>query len=110
MKFGEFRKYVSRIDRVSICMSETQQYRNFQFIREVPESYNDCYLFGVGRIQSEFPICQAIDEAVKMHYEISDRTMNEIIYAECIEIMLSETERDFDSEEPTVITFKNPEE
>lgn len=98
MKFGEFRKYISRIDRVSICMNETQQYQNYQFISEVPDSYNEYYLYGIGRIQSGFPLCQAIDEAVKMHYEISDETMNEVIYADCIEIMLSESPREFEEE------------
>ncbi len=96
MRFSELRKYISNIDRVSICMKDTLDYENYQFINDVPDSYNDLYVYGIGRIQSEFPIREALDEAVKMKYEISEDEMDEIIYAECIEIMLSEKPRKFE--------------
>ncbi|MBR6102209.1 MAG: hypothetical protein IKP95_07265 [Ruminococcus sp.] len=94
MKFKEFRKYISKIDRLSICMKETLRYENYQFISEVPEKFDEYYLFGIGRIQSEFPVKQAFDEALKRGMEITDENSDSIIYAECLEIMLSETPRD----------------
>ena len=96
MKFSELRKYISKIDRVSICMKDTLNYQNYQFINEVPDSYNDYYVYGIGRIQSEFPIREALDEAVKMQIKISEDVMEEIIYADCIEIMLSDEPRKFE--------------
>ena len=41
MKFGEFRKYISKIDRVSICSKDTLSYKNYMFISEVPDSFDD---------------------------------------------------------------------
>ena len=55
MKFKEFRKYISKIDRVSICNNDTLAYRNYQFIEDVPDDYDEMYFYGVGIIKSEFP-------------------------------------------------------
>lgn len=99
MKFGELRKYVSKIDRVSICMKETLEYRNFQFVSQVPESYDELYVYGIGRIQSEFPAREAPDAAfTAFGGRVPDDKLDEIILAECIEIMLSEEPRDFEKE------------
>lgn len=76
IRFGTIREYCSRIDRVSICMNETLQYENYPFIRDVPASYDELYLYGFGIIKSEFP-----DE---------DGTQ----LKKCIEIMLSKEPRD----------------
>lgn len=76
IRFGTIREYCSCIDRVSICMHETLQYENYPFIRDVPASYDELYLYGFGIIESEFP-----DE---------DR----IRLKRCIEIMLSKEPRD----------------
>ena len=54
MKFKEFRKYISKIDRVSICNNDTLAYRNYQFIEDVPDDYDEMYFYGVGMIKSEF--------------------------------------------------------
>ena len=51
----EFRKYISKIDRVSICNNDTLAYRNYQFIEDVPDDYDEMYFYGVGMIKSEFP-------------------------------------------------------
>ena len=92
MKFKDIRPYISNIDRVSICDKDTLSYVNYQFISDVPESYDDLYLYGIGRIESEFPANKAIDAAVKQGV---DPTGSEIIYAECIEFMLSKEPRKF---------------
>ena len=90
MKFRDIRPYISNIDRVSLCDKETLSYENFQFISEVPESYDDLYLYGIGRIESEFPANQAIDAAVKQGVNPAS---DEIIYADCIEFMLSKEQK-----------------
>ena len=99
MRFGELRKYISKIDRVSICMMETLEYKNFQFISQVPSSYDELYVYGIGRIQSEFPAREARDAAfMAFDGKVPDDKLDEIILAECIEIMLSEEPRDFEKE------------
>lgn len=52
--FGTIRKYVSKIDRVSICNAQTLQYENYLSIEEVPHDYDRYYLYGFGLIESEF--------------------------------------------------------
>lgn len=91
MKFKEFRNYISKIDRVSICNKDTLRYENYQFIAEVPDMYDELYLYGIGRIQSEFPR-KAVMEVPMNDGDDEDET----IFAECIEIMLSDEPRKFD--------------
>lgn len=38
--FGEIRQYISRIDRVSICIKDTRQYSNYNRIKYVPNSFD----------------------------------------------------------------------
>lgn len=91
MKFKEFRNYISKIDRVSICNKDTLRYENYQFIAEVPDMYDELYLYGIGRIQSEFP------RKAVMEVPMNDgNDEDETIFAECIEIMLSDEPRKFD--------------
>jgi hypothetical protein len=71
LKFGKLRRYISKIDRISICMHETLQYENYHLIREVPELYDDYYVYGFGMIESEF------DDTLK----------------KCIEVMISKEPR-----------------
>ena len=54
MTFGTLRKYISRIDRLSICMLETKEYSNYVFLKDVPDRYDDLYVYGIGMIESEF--------------------------------------------------------
>ena len=85
LKFREAREYISRIDRVSICMLETLCYENYRYIDKVPEKYNDYYVYGIGMIESEFEIAEALEREVKGN-KINDK----YFLAQCIEIMLSE--------------------
>jgi len=97
MKFGEFRKYISRIDRLSICNEKTQSYENYMFISEVPDSYDDMYVYGIGRIDSEFRAYQAPDVAVMQEIDLSsEEGKNQMVYAPCIEIMLSDEPRELE--------------
>lgn len=86
MKFKEFRKYISKIDRVSICNNDTLAYKNYQFIADVPDDYDEMYLYGVGMIKSEFPASQAA--------EMPKSPLDEsLVYVDCLEIVLSAEER-----------------
>lgn len=83
LTFKELRKYLSRIDRLSICNKETLQYKNYIYLEEVPTDYDDMYVYGVGMINSEF--FQVGESQYKAEGNIED-----IVLLPCIEIMLSE--------------------
>lgn len=95
IKFKDIRQYISKIDRVSICMQDTLIYNNYRYIREVPHSYDECYLYGIGMIESEFK-----DEFGGMHDQDAgpDAEAGAVErpyqFYSCIEIMLSRTSRD----------------
>lgn len=54
IKFKVLRKYLSCTDKLSICIKESMDYKNFVSIKDVPDSYNDLYIYGIGMIESEF--------------------------------------------------------
>ena len=56
IQFGEFRRYISIVDRISICIRETSQYNNYQYINDVPTRYDDYFVYGIGLVDSDFPI------------------------------------------------------
>ena len=56
IKFEIMRKYLCHINRLSICIIETTEYRNFISLKDVPDDYNDMYVYGIGIIESEFYI------------------------------------------------------
>ena len=90
LKFKEFRRYLSVIDRLSICERETLAYHNFSNIREVPDMWDNCSVYGVGRIESEF---------VPEQFELDSRDVkgralgNGTYLLSCIEIMVSQKPR-----------------
>lgn len=54
--FGIIRDYFSDCGRVSILTIETMGYENHFSIKDVPNDYDDRYLYGFGPINSEFRI------------------------------------------------------
>lgn len=90
LKFKELKKYVSTIDRLSICIKETMQYENYRYMRMVPDKYDDLYVYGIGMIDSEFPIEGEPDISAVKGNEIG----NGQYLGKCMEIMLSEQPRD----------------
>lgn len=79
--FGVIRQYCSRINRVSICMKETLEYQNFRFIEQVPHSFDQFYLYGIGPICSEF----------SGEGGLTDSSAGKLNFLPCLELMLSET-------------------
>ena len=89
MKFKEIKRYISAIDRVSICMYETLRYENYRFIRRVPDKYDEYYVYGIGLIESEFEI-----EEDSVTAEVEGNEIGKGYFlSKCIEIMLSEKPR-----------------
>ncbi len=95
MKFKDFRMYISKTDRLSICIYEAGEYTNYQSVREVPDSYDDLYFIGIGRVRSEFPLSvvhELWDESVRrMSDEEREKTT---VFADCLEILLSQYSKD----------------
>lgn len=83
MKFKDLKPYVSRIDKLSICKYETMCYENFIRMRDVPDKYDDLYVYGVGMIESEFY------QISKYEYS-AHRGDGDLVLLNCIEIVLSE--------------------
>ena len=56
IKFGELKKYLSRVTRLSICFT-SGHYDNYLLVSDIPEGkYDDMYVYGVGMIDVEFPL------------------------------------------------------
>lgn len=82
LTFYRLRKYLSKLDRLSICKRETLSYKNFVCVDDVPKKYDRYYVIGIGRIESEFyitdtPLCTAQGENEKR------------VLLPCIEIVVS---------------------
>lgn len=80
--FKELRGYLSRINRLSICMLETLCYENFPMLKDVPHTYDDYYVYGIGMIESEFYKVGKCDYAASGQHE-------DLVFVHCMEIMLS---------------------
>lgn len=74
MKFKELRRVLSRTDRLSVCDKNTLSYENFDTISNVPASYDEMLVCGIGLINSEFP---------------KDNKNKDITLLPCIEIVVS---------------------
>ncbi len=86
MKFRELKPYISRVDRLSICvLDENLGYENYKCLQDVPDKYDEMYVVGFGRIESEFT------EAAVLPHEKENCAIGRGLYmVDCIEIMLSE--------------------
>lgn len=82
--FGIIRQYCSRINRISICMRETLEYKNYCFIDQVPHRFDPLYLYGLGSIKSEFYGEEGL----------ADPSAGYLNFLPCMEFMLAETPRD----------------
>ncbi|MCM1225478.1 MAG: hypothetical protein NC548_64640 [Lachnospiraceae bacterium] len=82
--FKEIRNYLSRIDRLSICMKETLSYENYLCMRDVPHTYDDYYVYGIGMIDSEF----YQPDRRKPEY-FANGLFKDLALVSCIEVMLS---------------------
>lgn len=82
IKLKDLKHYISNTDRLSICIKETMDYKNFMCLRDVGNKYDELYVYGIGMIESEF---YQIDK-----FEFStNRNDGELTLLPCIEIVLS---------------------
>ena len=79
-KFGEIRKYLDIVSNISMCMQETLEYENFRCSKDVPASYDDLYVYGIGTIREFF------DDPLNPETKT---------YQPCIEVMVSKTPREY---------------
>ena len=79
-KFGEIRKYLDIVSNISMCMQETLEYKNFKCSRDVPNDYDDLYVYGIGLIREWFD---------------DPSSPGQPTYQPCIEVMLSKTPREY---------------
>ena len=90
LKFKDLRKYISKIDLLSICTKEDLSYENFRLMNDVPPLYDEYYVYGIGMIESEFPaewICNPKDL-------YNGRTGMKTVMESCLEIMVSKTPKE----------------
>lgn len=98
LKFKELKKYISVLDRVSFCMRETLRYENYRFLSDVPDKYDELFVYGIGMIESEFEI-----ENPEYMFDVKEKDIGGTFYfAKCIEVVLAEKPR---NEFPLECTF-----
>ena len=84
IKFGEMRKYLDIVSYITIRMNDAHQtYANYPCSVDVPHTYDDYYVYGVGLTEEMF------DD--KLHPGNKD-------FFPCIEVILNDTPREY--EEP----------
>lgn len=81
MKFRELRERLSATERISICHKETLQYKNFITIKDVPDSYDDLTIYGIGLVESEF---YKIND---FEYSAEGKSEN-LVLLSCVEIVV----------------------
>lgn len=86
LTFKELRGYLSTITRLSICMRETLNYKNYIRLADVPHSYDDFYVYGIDAVESEFYKTGEYEYA-------ADGEPENLVFAGCMEVMLSEKPR-----------------
>lgn len=82
MTFGMLRKYISQIDRLSICMRDTTEYENYIYLKDVPTIYDDFHVCGIGMIESEF-------YEIQKNIYVASGAKEARVFLPCIEIVLS---------------------
>lgn len=87
IKFKDLKPFVTHLERISICMEKTHQYENFIRLRDVPDTYDEYYIYGIGMIKSEFY------QISKYEYS-AHRGDGELVILPCIEIVLSKKSRE----------------
>ena len=90
LKFKELRRYISKIDRLSVCKKEDLSYDNYRYIDHVPASYDEYYVYGIGMIESEFPAEWICNPRELEHGRLGENT----VMASCLEIMVSKTPKE----------------
>jgi hypothetical protein len=79
IQMWNIRRYCSRIDRISICFLESGRYENYDTIKDVPDTYDEKYLYGFGVFESEF----------------RDHMTGCLEFKTCLELMMSENPKEW---------------
>ena len=98
IKFGELKKYFSRIVRLSICF-EDGHYDNFTMVSDIPDGkYDDLYVYGIGMVDVEFPL--------DVYSEPKEFSLEDGYFLGCgLEIVVSEEARNIERSNEKELTF-----
>lgn len=102
IKFGELRKYISRVVRLSIWLYDSY-YDNYIMVSDIPEGkYDDLYIFGIGMTDVEFPL-DVYSEPKEFPQRIS---LKEGFFIGCaLEVVLHDNARDIKRSNENELTF-----
>ena len=102
IKFKEIRKYLSRVERVSVC-SEDGHYDNYLLPSDIPEGkYDELFVYGVGMADVEFPLDVYMNPS-EFPQQISLR--GGFTLGCGLEIVLHEKPRDIERKNIATLTF-----
>lgn len=90
LKFGELRKYISRIDRTAVCFHETMNYETYRFASNIPDKYDDLYVVGFGISELEFDADEFTPPDVIERSRIGENSY----LAKCIEVTVAQKPRE----------------
>lgn len=82
----ELRKYVSFIDRISLCDYFSTNYENYMCLKEVPKKYDNYFIYGIGLFESEF----YVDSSGNIS---TDRKKGDLVILTCLEIVIVNPDR-----------------
>ena len=101
IKFGELRKFISRVEKLSICF-EDGHYDNYLLLSDVPDGkYDELYIFGIGMVDVEFPV-DVYSEPKELPQQMS---IKDIDLGCGLEIVVHEEPRDIKRESEKELTF-----
>lgn len=102
IKFKELKKYLSRVDKLSICF-EDGHYENYVLLSDIQDGiYDELYIFGIGMADVEFPR-DVYGEPKDLPRRIS---LKDGFYIGCgLEIVVHEEPRDIKREKEEVLNF-----
>lgn len=101
IKFGELRKYISRVEKLSICF-EDGHYDNYLLPSDIPDGkYDELYIFGIGMADVEFPV-----DVYSEQKELPQQMSLKDLYLGCsLEIVVHEEPRDIRRGNEEALTF-----
>lgn len=100
IRFSELRKHLSRVGKISLCFMDGS-YKNYIMPDDIPEKYNEMYVFGIGMVDVEFP-----HDIYAEPGEMPGRCLGKEYYLGAgLEIVLQESPRDISRMNEEQLTF-----
>ena len=101
IKFGELKKYLSRVVKLSICF-EDGHYDNYLKVSDIPEGkYDDLFVFGIGMADVEFPLDVYSEPTEDWAMQLKDG----FTLGCALEVVVHKEPRDIERKNPNELTF-----